>query len=68
MGSCECDGTCFGSPISAVCKPSPNGIICQCFMSGSLIGQCSSNALNCDLQSGCCAAFFGGVDDGVPPP
>jgi hypothetical protein len=66
--SCECYGTCFGSAISASCKPGPSGIVCECAMNGSTIGTCTgSTDFNCDLQAGCCTQFFNGVDDGPPP-
>ncbi len=59
-GSCSCAGTCQDNPVQAECFGQPGGAVCLCSLNGMQVGKCDSpsDVFPCDIQFGCCAAFF----------
>lgn len=60
-GSCSCSGVCDGQKLQVDCKASPGGINCNCIENGIIIGKCQDSFdVACEIEAGCCAAFFPG--------
>lgn len=60
MGECGvCFGdTCSGADVEQSCTVSGNGMACQCFLGGELVGTCAQQSADCGLQTGCCLDTF----------
>lgn len=60
-GFCECSSTCNGVTLTSSCVALQlGGSDCACVVNGEKIASCESSGVSpaCDLQFGCCAAFF----------
>jgi hypothetical protein len=57
--SCGCSLACNGSTLSTSCSFSLAEYACTCLVDGNVVGSCSTQALSCDVQQGCCASFLG---------
>jgi hypothetical protein len=67
---CLCEGTCFGSEVTALCSIVSDGSYeCECMLNGNTVGSCTSadDANACDLNGGCCNQFFGSSGVEQPP-
>lgn len=63
IGECSvCFGdTCSGGEAEQVCNVDAQGMACQCFLGGDLVGECSQVSADCGLETGCCLAMFQGA-------
>lgn len=63
-GSCSCSGQCLGLSAESQCTVDSSGVHhCLCFVDGvANIAECQGLEEPCDLQQGCCAAFFSGQE------
>ncbi len=63
LGDCSvCEGgLCSGALAEQTCSFTPEGLLCQCVLGGSLVGECSQIGSDCGLENGCCLAFYQGA-------
>ncbi len=66
-GACDCVGECNGTPIEQNCffgtpppgdPPPPPSVTCDCFSNGTFFGECTQDALSCQIETGCCRQFL----------
>jgi hypothetical protein len=59
-GSCNCQMECTDVLYESACTPAGYGSSdCRCSLDGESVGECTgSGPMPCDIQSGCCAAYF----------
>ncbi|NUP05487.1 MAG: hypothetical protein HOW73_05440 [Polyangiaceae bacterium] len=63
---CTCEGSCLfcsnfeclGLKTKTLCQWEDDSALCDCFVSGELVGSCEQLDLNCDTSGGCCEAVF----------
>lgn len=59
--ACSCNGFCNGQAREVDCKAQGDQYACTCLLDGEQVGTCNEPldlGGSCDLQIGCCAAFF----------
>lgn len=57
--SCSCSSMCNGATRQVDCQSSAGGIDCTCIEDNVTVGTCTGSDLSCQVDSGCCAQFFG---------
>jgi hypothetical protein len=55
--SCECNGACDKGPVRASCTAMGAGALCDCWVNGTVVGQCENPELNCQPFVNCCYIY-----------
>jgi hypothetical protein len=57
MGECGCEGQCYGEAVATECSQGMGEVLCNCFIEGSFVGDCTQFSLTCELESSCCDEY-----------
>ncbi|MFO0586048.1 MAG: hypothetical protein U0441_00845 [Polyangiaceae bacterium] len=56
--TCSCNTTCNGVGHQMDCDSSSGTTKCTCTEDSAIVGMCDATDLSCDVETGCCAAFW----------